>query len=58
MPTLPNRINMPLTEKEKQVIIAYRKDSRNFKHSVRILLDLDPPGEPQPEPQPRITLIK
>lgn len=58
MPTTPNRIKMPITEKEKQVIIAYRKASSNFKHSICVLLDLEPPGEPQPEPQPRITLIK
>ena len=42
MPTAAKRINMPLSEKEKQIIIAYRMADKDVQSALRRGLGLDP----------------
>ena len=42
MPTAAKRINMPLSEKEKQIIIAYRMADKDIQSALRRFLGLDP----------------
>ena len=42
MPTAAKRINMPLSEKEKQIIIAYRMADKDVQSALRRFLGLDP----------------
>ena len=42
MPTAAKRINMLLSDKEKQIIIAYRMADKDIQSALRRVLGLDP----------------
>ena len=42
MPTAAKRINMLLSDKEKQIIIAYRMADKDVQSALRRVLGLDP----------------